>query len=187
MSTSSMIHLVLIEPEIPQNTGNIMRTAVAVNAILHLIEPFGFVLDDYHLRRSGLDYIKDLKVFTYRSFDHFMSEHPDANCLFYSRYGKKRYDQYDFKKTQSSTYLVFGRESTGIDKSLLANHLDRVFRIPTSGQVRSLNLANAVAIVTYEALRQTDFEGLLTFEPEHLKGKDFLDQFQGKGNHETDT
>lgn len=182
-----MINIVLIEPEIPQNTGNIMRTAVATNATLHLIEPLGFVLDDYHLRRSGLDYLKDLNYRTYPSWVAFLEGNPGANCLFYSRYGQKRYDTYNFANDTKPVFLVFGRESTGIDRTLLANNLDRVFRIPSSDHVRSLNLSNAVAVAIYEALRQRSFPGLHDCEPDNLKGKDFLDQFRDSANNEKDT
>lgn len=172
-----MFDIVLYEPEIPQNTGNIMRTCVAIGAKLHLIEPMGFKIDEAKLRRSALDYYEYLNFEVYQNYEAFTKKNPGI-YLYLSRYGKKKYTEIDFKSLEDKIYLFFGKESTGIDKTILANHLDQTFRIPTTDKVRSINLSNAVAIVAYEALRQLDFPDLIDYEPH--KGKDFLDQFKDK-------
>jgi tRNA (cytidine/uridine-2'-O-)-methyltransferase len=174
-----MFHIVLYEPEIPQNTGNIMRTCVAIGAKLHLIEPLGFKIDEARLRRSALDYYEHLDYVLYKNFDDFASKNPGA-YLFLTRYGKKNYADINYKEIKEPMYLIFGKESTGVDRHLLAKHLDHCYRIPTTDKVRSLNLSNAVAIVAYEALRQFDYFDLIQTEPETHKGKDFLDQFVEK-------
>lgn len=172
-----MIHIVLYEPEIPQNTGNIMRTCVAIGAKLHLIEPLGFKIDEAKLRRSALDYYEFLDYTLYKNFNDF-KEKNKGRFFFLTRYGKKTYSEFDYNEIKEDIYLIFGKESTGIDKSILASHLDSCYRIPTTDKVRSLNLSNAVAIVVFEVLRQKDFEHLEKYEPETHKGKDFLDQFK---------
>lgn len=171
-----MFHVVLYEPEIPQNTGNIMRTCVAIGAKLHLIEPLGFKIDETKLRRSALDYYEHLNYTLYKNFSDFQEKNP-GTYLFLTRYGKKNYADINYKALKEPIYLIFGKESTGVDRKLLASHLDHCYRIPTTDQVRSLNLSNAVAIVAYEVLRQFDFYDLEKTEPETHKGKDFLDQF----------
>ncbi|PKK93285.1 MAG: RNA methyltransferase [Tenericutes bacterium HGW-Tenericutes-6] len=171
------LHIVLYEPEIPQNTGNIMRTCVAIGAKLHLIEPLGFKIDESRLRRSALDYYEHLDYTLYKNFDDFEAKNP-GSYLFLTRYGKKNYADINYPSLKEPLYLIFGKESTGVDRSLLAIHLDFCYRIPTTDKVRSLNLSNAVSIVAYEVLRQFDYEGLIETEPETLKGKDFLDQFK---------
>ena len=171
------LHIVLYEPEIPQNTGNIMRTCVAIGAKLHLIEPLGFKIDESRLRRSALDYYEHLDYTLYKNFDDFEAKNP-GSYLFLTRYGKKNYADINYPSLKEPLYLIFGKESTGVDRSLLAKHLDFCYRIPTTDKVRSLNLSNAVSIVAYEVLRQFDYEGLIETEPETLKGKDFLDQFK---------
>lgn len=170
------IHIVLYEPEIPQNTGNIMRTCVALGVKLHLIEPLGFKIDEAKLRRSALDYYEHLDYTTYKNFDAFQEKNP-GTYLFLTRYGKKNYAEINYPKLPEPLYLIFGKESMGVDRKLLAKHLDHCYRIPTTDKVRSLNLSNAVAIVAYEVFRQFDYEGLIKVEPDTLKGKDFLDQF----------
>jgi tRNA (cytidine/uridine-2'-O-)-methyltransferase len=170
----------LYEPEIPQNTGNIMRTCVAIGAKLHLIEPMGFKLNDKTIKRSHLDYVAHLEYQVYHDYQAF--EHANPGTYFYlTRYGQKTYSDFDFKTYQDQDiYLIFGKESTGIDKKILAKHLDLCYRIPTTDHVRSLNLSNCVALVSYEVLRQFDFLDLHKFEPDTQKGKDFLLQFIGE-------
>lgn len=170
------LHIVLYEPEIPQNTGNIMRTCVALGIKLHLIEPLGFKIDEARLKRSALDYYEHLDYTVYKNFDDFSLKNPGI-YLFLTRYGKKNYADMNYKELPEPLYLIFGKESTGVDRKLLAKHLDHCYRIPTTDKVRSLNLSNAVAIVAYEVFRQFDYESLLEVEPETHKGKDFLDQF----------
>lgn len=166
-----MINIVLYEPEIPQNTGNIMRTCVAIGAKLHLIEPLGFKIDEKHLKRSGMDYIDDLDYKIYKNWDEFKSSH-DGEFFYLTRYGKKTHSDFDFKSLNKDIYLVFGKESTGIEKHILHDNLDRCFRIPMVKTARTLNLSNCVALVSYEVLRQLDYPNLS--KTEYLKGEDFL-------------
>lgn len=172
-----MLNIVLFEPEIPQNTGNIMRTCVAIGATLHLIEPFGFELSDRTLKRSGLDYIEDLTFHTYKNYEEFVKKNK-GTYYFLSRYGKQSYEGISYPSSIESLYLLFGKESTGFDKKVLAANLSHTFRIPTTDKVRSINLSNAVAIVAFDAMRQYGFPGCIDHEPESMKGKDFLDQFK---------
>ena len=174
-----MLHIVLFEPEIPQNTGNIMRTCVAIGAKLHLIEPMGFKLEEKRLKRSALDYFEYIDYKVYKNYDAFASENKGA-YFFLTRYGKKTYSEFDYKHIKEDIYLIFGKESTGVDKKILGNHIDSCYRIPTTDKVRSLNLSNCVALVSYEVLRQLDYPDLIRTEPETHKGKDFLDQFRGQ-------
>lgn len=167
-----MIHVVLYEPEIPQNTGNIMRTCVATGSMLHLIEPLGFKLDEQKVRRSGLDYRLDLFVKTYPDYDHFCQANP-GSYWFVTRYGQQAPSQIDFKAINEDIYLIFGKESTGIPKGILRPHQDHCLRLPMIASARSLNVSNTVAIVVYEVLRQLGYPNLSGVEV--LKGKDWLD------------
>lgn len=167
------IHIVLYEPEIPQNTGNIMRTCVAFNCILHLIEPLGFQLDENHVRRSGMDYRKDLVYYTHANWEAFTSAFP-AEYVYVTRYGKKTPDAFILSATDQDLFIIFGKESTGIPKTLLREHLSQCMRLPMVGSARSLNLSNCVAIVAYEAIRQQNYAGLIQHET--LKGEDWLEQ-----------
>lgn len=176
----SKYNIVLFEPLIPQNTGNIMRTCVAIGANLHLIKPLGFELDDKDVKRPALDYLKHVKVTVYPNYDNFISRNK-GNFLFFSRYGKKNYSKIDYKSfDDENIYLVFGKETTGIDKHILANNLDNTYRIPTTQNVRSLNLSNCVCMIAYSMMEKLDFPNMEEYEPEIYKGKDFLDQFIDK-------
>ena len=166
-----MINIVLYEPEIPQNTGNIMRTCVATGSKLHLIEPLGFKVDDKTVKRCGVNYIDKLEYKIYKNFDEFLSEN-EGEYYYFTRYGKKPHTDFDFTNTSKDIYLIFGKESTGIPKEILKNHLDKCMRLPTTANVRALNLSNCVAIATYEVLRQQDYPNLLKTEPH--KGEDWL-------------
>ncbi|MBR2809407.1 MAG: tRNA (cytidine(34)-2'-O)-methyltransferase [Erysipelotrichaceae bacterium] len=166
-----MLNIVLYEPEIPQNTGNIMRSCMAFNAKLHLIEPLGFKLDEKHLRRSAMDYIKDLDYKVYPDWETFKKDH-EGRFVYFTRYALKGFENCVFDKDDADTYLVFGKESTGIDKKILKDNLDDCYRIPMVPKARSLNLSNTVAIGIYEYYRQTGFDGLSDYEV--LKGKYFL-------------
>jgi len=168
-----MIHIVLYEPEIPQNTGNIMRTCVATNAMLHLIKPLGFTLDEQRIRRSGMDYIDDLQYQVYENFDEFTQKMP-GDYYYITRYGKIAPYEVDFTQVKGDVILIFGKESTGIPKSILSAHLERCLRLPMVASARSLNLSNTVAIVIYEVLRQLGFPDLSLVEV--LKGEDWLSQ-----------
>ena len=165
-----MINIVLYEPEIPQNTGNIMRTCMAFDMKLHLIEPLGFSFDDKYLKRSHMDYINDVDYRTYRDYDEFTKEN-DGQFVYFSRYGMKSFSECIFDR-ERDIYLLFGKESTGIPKVILKDHLDDTYRFPMKANARSLNLSNCVAIGAYECLRQTGFDGLS--EREAIKGPDWL-------------
>ncbi|WP_296241530.1 tRNA (cytidine(34)-2'-O)-methyltransferase [uncultured Faecalicoccus sp.] len=168
-----MIHVVLYEPEIPQNTGNIIRTCMATNSTLHLIEPLGFSLDEKHLRRSGMDYIKDATIYIHKNWEEFAKENPAEHYYFMTRYGHRPPTSFDFTKETGDIYLVLGKESTGVDKHILKDHLDTCMRLPMVANARSLNLSNCTAIVVYEVLRQLGYPGLSWNE--ELKGEDYLE------------
>lgn len=168
-----MINIVLYEPEIPTNTGNIMRTCAATNAKLHLIEPLGFKLDSASVKRSGVNYLDKVNYQVYKNIDEFFEQNK-GEYYFLTRYAKNTYSDYDFSDKNKNIYLFFGKESTGIPKEILKNHLDRCLRIPASSNVRSLNLSNCVALVLYEVLRQQDFPDLCKKEPH--KGEDWLER-----------
>ncbi len=172
-----MINIVLFQPEIPQNTGNIFRTAMAINARLHLIKPLGFSLDEKNLKRSGMDYIKDVEYHVYENLEEFMVKNPNADIYYITRYAKRSYSAFDFSSPVQDYYFMFGRESTGIPHEVLRQHKDRLLRIPMVPSSRSLNLSNCVAIICYEALRQQKFFGLSTIET--IKGENFLEE-EGK-------
>lgn len=167
------IHIVLYEPEIPQNTGNIMRTCLATNTTLHLIEPLGFSLEEKYLARSAANNIKDVKYFVYKNFDEFVSKN-QGEFYFLTRYGLHGVHDVKADDPDKDYYFILGKESTGVPKEILQKYLDRCIRLPMSDKVRSLNLSNVAAIIIYEALRQQKFVGLEEFEPESLKGKDYL-------------
>lgn len=175
----SKLEVVLYNPEIPQNTGNIMRTCVALGLKLHLIKPMGFKIDETKLKRSALDYYDKINYEIHENFDEFKKKNV-GQYYFLTRYGRKSYSNINFKNEDNiNKYIIFGSESYGIDRNLLKDNLDNCFRIPTTSDVRSLNLSNSVAIVLYEAVRQNDFIGLEQQEPESLKGHDYLDNYQG--------
>ena len=164
-----MLNVVLFEPEIPQNTGNIMRTCVATNAHLHLIKPLGFKVDDASLRRSGVNYIDKLKWDIYENFDEFLKKNKNGTFYFLTRYGHKPHSAFDYSNKDENIYFVFGRESTGIPKSILKPNIEYCMRMPMTKNVRSLNLSNTVAIMLYEALRQQNYNDLLFDEPHKTK------------------
>lgn len=169
-----MNNIVLYEPEIPQNTGNIMRTCVATATRLHLIKPLGFVLDDAHLRRSGVNYIDNLEYFVYDDWQDFLDKN-NGEFYYFTRYGKAPHTSFDYSNTdKKNLYFVFGKESTGIPKEILKDNLNRCMRIPMTSNVRALNVSNSVAVVIYEVLRQQDFNNLLRVEPH--KGSDYLEK-----------
>lgn len=168
-----MNHIVLFQPEIPQNTGNIMRTCAATDMKLHLIKPLGFDLDIKKVRRSAANYMEHVEYFVYENFEDFQSKNK-GQYFFITRYGQKAPDQMDFKKSEEDIYVIFGSESSGIPKEILRPHLDNCLRLPMTDKVRSLNLSNTVAVLAYEVLRQQGYNDLFTHEPETLKGKDWL-------------
>lgn len=152
-----MLNIVLHEPEIPANTGNIGRTCVATGTRLHLIEPLGFSLSEKNLKRAGMDYWKDLDVRTYIDFEDFMEKNPGAKIYMATT---KAPNVYSDVKYEPDCYILFGKESAGIPEEILVKHKEDSVRIPMIGNIRSLNLSNSVAIILYEALRQNGFAGM---------------------------
>ena len=177
-----MLNIVLYEPEIPGNTGNIMRTCVATHTKLHLIEPLGFKMDESSIKRSGVNYIENCEYNIYKNWDDFLSKN-DGSFYYFTRYGHHPHSDFKYDDTSNDNkdiYLIFGKESTGIPREILHDKLDRCARIPMTDKVRSLNLSNCVALVLYEALRQRDYEDLLRDEPddEGHKGDHFIEDFE---------
>ena len=152
-----MLNIVLHEPEIPANTGNIGRTCVATGTRLHLIEPLGFKLSEKALKRAGMDYWNDLDVTTYIDYQDFLGKNPGAKIYMATTKAHKVYTEVDY---ESDCYIMFGKESAGIPEEILVEHEEDCMRIPMNGDIRSLNLGNSVAIVLYEALRQNGFAGM---------------------------
>ena len=159
-----MINIVLYEPEIPQNTGNIMRTCAATDTKLHLIKPLGFSLDEKSVKRSGANYINNVDYTVYENFDEFKSKNK-GTYYYFTRYGNKPHTSFDYSNSKENIYFIFGKESTGIPIEILKEDLDHCMRIPMTDKVRALNLSNCAAIVLYEALRQQDYNDLLRCEP----------------------
>ncbi len=150
----SKINIVLLEPEIPANTGNIGRTCAATGSRLHLIEPLGFRLNEKALKRAGMDYWKELDVTTYINYEDFLEKNPGAKIYMATTKGQHVYSDVKF---EPDCYIMFGKESAGIPEEILLEHPNEAIRIPMMGETRSLNLANSVSIVLYEALRQNGF------------------------------
>ncbi|MGB5667740.1 MAG: tRNA (cytidine(34)-2'-O)-methyltransferase [Maribacter sp.] len=145
-------NIVLFEPEIPNNTGNIGRLALASNSNLHLVKPFGFELDDKRVKRAGLDYWKHISLNIYEDVDEFFSMHGDKQMVFFSSHGEKDHWSIDYT---DDMFLVFGKESVGLSKNIIAANINELYKIPLySPHIRSLNLANAVSIVVYEGLKK---------------------------------
>ncbi len=168
-----MLNVVLYQPEIPQNTGNIMRTCAATDTKLHLIKPLGFSLDEKVVKRSGAGYVDNCDYTVYETWEEFLKQN-QGNFYFLTRYGKKPHSSFDYSNKEENIYLVFGRESTGIPKELLKDHIDTCLRIPMTDKVRALNLSNCAAIMVYEVLRQQNYNDLLREEP--FKGADYLSE-----------
>ena len=168
-----MLNVVLYAPEIPQNTGNIMRTCAATNTKLHLIKPLGFSLDEKVVKRCGANYINECNYEVYENWEEF-KENNQRDYYFLTRYGHKPHTSFDYSDKNQNIYLIFGRESTGLPKEILQDYLDTCLRIPMTDKVRALNLSNCVAIMVYEALRQQDYNDLLREEP--FKGTDYLEK-----------
>ena len=159
-----MIHIILHHPEIPQNTGNILRTAMATNSMVHIIGPIPFDISDKALQRAGMDYIKEAKFDYYDSYEEFNEKFKNKKIYYVTKYGTNIYSQVDFSDQLEDVYVMFGRESTGIDKEILSAHKETTLRIPMMSTARSLNLSNAVAIVVYDILRQQKFPELASFD-----------------------
>lgn len=162
----SDLNIVLVEPEIPQNTGNIARTCAVTGAALHLVGPMGFRIDDAKLKRAGLDYWHQLDITYYDSLDGFLEKNAGEATYFFTTKGKNCYSDVRYPKR---VFLVFGKETRGLPEELLARHPETCVRMPMRPSLRSLNLSNAAAIAVYEVLRQRGFEGLETAG--HLTGE----------------
>lgn len=167
-----MINVVLFEPEIPGNTGNIMRTCAATNTKLHLIKPLGFSLDESYIKRSGANYIKDCDYTVYENWDDFKKKN-GGTYYYLTRYGKKPHTSFNYSNKDENIYLVFGKESSGIPLKILKDDLDHCLRIPMTDKVRALNLSNCAAIMVYEVLRQQNYPDLLRTEP--FKGENYIE------------
>ncbi|MFD2208300.1 tRNA (uridine(34)/cytosine(34)/5-carboxymethylaminomethyluridine(34)-2'-O)-methyltransferase TrmL [Virgibacillus halophilus] len=154
------LHIVLFEPEIPANTGNISRTCLGTGTTLHLVHPLGFSTDDRMLRRAGLDYWKDVDVKEHPSIHEVYAAYPEGEFYYIENFGTKHYTDFDFSDTNKHIFFVFGKETTGIPKALLHGKEDRCLRIHMNENIRSLNLSNTAAIILYEALRQQNFPGM---------------------------
>ena len=152
-----MFHVVLVQPEIPQNTGNIARTCAATGCTLHLVRPLGFEISDKYLRRAGLDYWHLVNVEVHDSLEAFLAQYPAARLHLFTTKAKRTYTQAQYR---AGDFLVFGRETRGLDEEFLVQHPEACVRIPMREEARSLNLSNSVAIAVYEGLRQNDFAAL---------------------------
>lgn len=151
------MNIVLHEPEIPANTGNIGRTCVATGTSLHLIKPLGFDISDKAVRRAGMDYWKELDLHVYENFEEFVEKNPGARIYMATTKARKAYTEVEYKEND---FIMFGKESAGIPEEILVKYEETSVRIPMIGEIRSLNLSNSVSIILYEALRQQDFEGM---------------------------
>ncbi|UAC48889.1 tRNA (uridine(34)/cytosine(34)/5-carboxymethylaminomethyluridine(34)-2'-O)-methyltransferase TrmL [Bacillus aquiflavi] len=154
------LNVVLYQPEIPANTGNIARTCAATDTKLHLIRPLGFSTDDKMLRRAGLDYWKFVQVIYYDSLDEFFQKNADGHFFYLTKFGEKPHTTFDYSDQDQEYYFVFGRETSGLPKDLIAKNKEFCLRIPMNQNVRSLNLSNTAAILVYEALRQQNYPHL---------------------------
>ena len=159
-----MFHIVLIEPEIPQNAGNIARTCAATGTALHMVRPLGFEVSDKYLKRAGLDYWDLVNISYYDSFDELQAKFPNARFFFFTTKARRRHSDVAF---QDGDFLVFGQETKGLPEELLHKNPDSCVRIPMQGEIRSLNLSNSVAIAVYETLRQWNYPELQNFGQLH--------------------
>lgn len=173
-----MLNVVLFEPEIPGNTGNIMRTCVASNTTLHLIKPLGFSLDEKYIKRSGVNYIDKCQYFIYENINEFFKKNP-GEYFFLTRYGHKPHSTPNYNTIKDNIYLIFGKESTGIPREILKPYIDKCYRIPMTDNVRALNLSNSVAICVYEVLRQKIMKDY--YLTNHIKVKTLLKKHKKTG------
>jgi tRNA (cytidine/uridine-2'-O-)-methyltransferase len=154
------LHVVLYQPEIPANTGNIARTCAATNTTLHLIRPLGFSTDDKMLKRAGLDYWEFVNVLYYDSLDELFEKNKEAEFFYITKFGRKPHSSFNYSSLDKDYFFVFGRETTGLPKDLIQRNLEKCLRLPMTTNVRSLNLSNTAAILIYEALRQQGYPDL---------------------------
>ncbi|PPE04513.1 RNA methyltransferase [Entomoplasma ellychniae] len=172
MSINKKVNVVLFEPEIAQNVAAIIRTCVATNSVLHIIEPLGFIFKKEELNRASAGTFDLVDYKLYDDWNDFESQNKNINLYCISRYGKNTHSDYDFNENNEEVFVMFGKESTGIDKQILKENFDKTFRLPMTEQTRSINLANTVGIVVYEILRQWDYPGLSKTEVQ--KGADYI-------------
>jgi tRNA (cytidine/uridine-2'-O-)-methyltransferase len=154
------IHVVLYQPQIPSNTGNIARTCAGTDTSLHLIRPLGFSTDDKMLKRAGLDYWEFVNIVYYDSLDDFYQKNEGGDFFYITKFGEKPYSSFDYSNPDKDYFFIFGRETTGLPKDVIENNKDVSLRIPMNDNIRSLNLSNTAAILIYEALRQQDYRHL---------------------------
>ncbi|MEC2109684.1 tRNA (uridine(34)/cytosine(34)/5-carboxymethylaminomethyluridine(34)-2'-O)-methyltransferase TrmL [Bacillus stercoris] len=154
------LHVVLYQPEIPANTGNIARTCAATNTTLHLIRPLGFSTDDKMLKRAGLDYWEFVNVVYHDSLEELFEAYEKGQFFFITKFGQQPHTSFDYTDLDEDYFFVFGRETSGLPKDLIQNNMDRCLRLPMTEHVRSLNLSNTAAILVYEALRQQNYRDL---------------------------
>lgn len=155
-----MVNIVLVEPEIPQNAGNIVRTCSAINAKLYMVKPLGFIMDDKHFKRAGMDYFNIADITVVDSIENIWNKNPNATFFYASTKSQKTYTEVNYPE---NCFIVFGKESYGLSENILKHNYDKCIRIPMSESARSLNLSNSVAIIAYEAMRQQNFESLKNF------------------------
>jgi len=155
------IHVVMYQPEIPQNTGNISRTCAATHSVLHLIRPLGFSTDDKQLKRAGLDYWEFVDVRYHDSLEELWEKHPEGIFYYITKYGEQYPSQIDLSDVEQDYFFVFGRETKGLPLEVIDANAERCIRLPQSNLVRSLNVSNTAAIIVYEALRQQGYAGRL--------------------------
>lgn len=154
------LHVVLYQPEIPANTGNIARSCAATNTTLHLIRPLGFSTDDKMLKRAGLDYWEFVNVAFHDSLDELFEKYPDGEFFYLTKFGEQPHTAFDYSDAEKDYFFIFGRETTGLPKDVIKANMDRCLRIPMTDDVRSLNLSNTAAILIYEVLRQQNYPSL---------------------------
>ncbi|WP_173427604.1 tRNA (uridine(34)/cytosine(34)/5-carboxymethylaminomethyluridine(34)-2'-O)-methyltransferase TrmL [Mesobacillus campisalis] len=155
------LHIVLYQPLIPANTGNIARTCAGTGTTLHLIRPLGFSTDDKALKRAGLDYWEHVKVVYHDSLEAFFADNEGGEFFYLTKHGKQPHTAFDYSNSEKDYYFIFGKETTGLPMELIQANMERCLRIPMNDHIRSLNLSNTAAILVYEALRQQDYPNLL--------------------------
>ncbi|MFC7372962.1 tRNA (uridine(34)/cytosine(34)/5-carboxymethylaminomethyluridine(34)-2'-O)-methyltransferase TrmL [Fictibacillus iocasae] len=154
------IHVVLYQPEIPANTGNIARTCAGTDTHLHLIRPLGFSTDDKYLKRAGLDYWEHVNLTYYNDIQELFDRYPDGKFHFVTKFGERNHTDFDYTNREEDYFFIFGKETTGLPRELIDSNMDTCMRLPMNENIRSLNLSNTAAILIYEALRQQDYPNL---------------------------
>jgi tRNA (cytidine/uridine-2'-O-)-methyltransferase len=158
--TNLAIHIVLYQPQIPSNTGNIARTCAGTDTVLHLIRPFGFSMEDKALKRAGLDYWEFVKIYYYDSLEEFYDKNEGGAFYYVTKAGESPYDSFDYSTLNKEHYFIFGSETTGLPEEVIQNNVNKTLRIPMTDNILSYNLSNTAAVLIYEALRQQNFAHL---------------------------